>query len=138
MPILISWLYEDRIIWLRNSGQMTLDDMFVADASLRGYLDDSTATRVHLIMDNRAVQGWHIAPDELPKARSANQFMAHPRLGWVVMCGMPQGEKRLANFLGTMAAHEQNARLRTFYTVDEALAFLQEVDDSIPPLQIPE
>jgi hypothetical protein len=59
----------------------------------------------------------------------------HPKLGWVVV--VEQGNK-ITQFLTTIMAGVFKAQLRYFATFEEAIAFLQQVDSTLPDLYAPE
>ena len=126
MPTQSSWYLQDRIVLVRSIGNMTTDEMLADDRTLvNNFLNKTSAEKVHIIFDNTKTTGsppiW---------AFRKLKFHKHPKAGWTVAFG---GNKFI-NFMATIAAQLSNRHLRLFSTLNECLAYLKQVDESLMDL----
>ena len=123
MPYKLSWLVEGRVILNKSWGRHNQEDIPAYDQEMLRYLDAGTAPLVHSITDISELES-------MPSLASLTQFTftKHPRLGWQVNYGGKAALKVIAN----IAAQLFPLRYRSFSTLEEALAFLQHVDTTLP------
>ena len=124
MPFEVSWYIENRVIYTRGYGVITLDDL--ADASqliTQEYLSQGTPL-IHEIVDLRDME--HI-PSNLHKISNVLTYIKHPDYGWTIFVNT----NRVMNFIGPMLAKIARIRFRMFDDLDEGLAFLAEQDSSL-------
>ena len=85
-------------------------------------------------MDERGLRLFDLGGlEQLPGMTTLNKFQwpKHPRLGWVI--GYPQPNP-VISFLTYLMAQIFRSRNRTMNTLEETLAFLQQVDATLPDL----
>jgi hypothetical protein len=122
----ISWLLEGRVIFVRLTGVQTAEAASLFDREILPYLDNVQAPLVHLVFDT-------VGLEQLPGigVLSRFQWLKHPKTGWVV--GYPKPNGAIA-FITGFVSQLFKLRFRTFDTSQEALAFLQDVDATLPDL----
>lgn len=127
MPLKLQWLVEDQVFLRVAEGEVTVDEYYEHDARLiNNYLEPSPATRVHGIFDLTGL-------DQMPELKVLRQAKAikHSKTGWVVLVGVDNPViKLVASVMGQM----YQARFRFYNTIEEALDFLQSMDDTLPDL----
>src|SRR5262245_26858357 len=123
MPYQLSWLVEGRIISGKFSGKIPKELIPVFDREMLSYLDAGTAPLVHCISDITDLES-------APSLTAMIQFtyVKHPRMGWQILCG----GKPALKLLGNLASQVFRIRFRSFGSLEEALAFLQQVDSTLP------
>ncbi len=126
MPHMISWLVEGRVVLVYMAGSPDLEEASVFDQEIRSYLQEATAPLAHVILNVSELE-------QLPSLTTLSKFHwpRHPKTGWMVVYPQPN---RITGFVMSVASQLFNARFRPFDTLDETLAFLQEVDSTLPDL----
>lgn len=129
MPIEIGWYIEDRIILMKSSGHVTVDEIHAADEIGYHLLETSAATQplIHILLEeSEMTHNPGITP--YTQTRSTK----HPRLGWLVESGTL--DNRLFVFLGNVTAQILRLRYKQVPTFDDSLVFLMRVDSTLPDL----
>lgn len=123
----VEWLVEHRIILTTLSGLVRGADVPAFDQLINSHLDESPAKMVHYIGNVSALEKG----PSFSEVRSFT-FMKHPRFGW----GIQVNAKGylIARMITTLLTRLNNTPFREFTTMDEALNFLQSVDESLPDL----
>lgn len=129
MPIETTWLVEGRIINARLSGEVTPDDIRQSAAQVVQMIDSSDAELVHALHDATDVQSLPLRMIELRQAVKA--AYNHPNLGWTVAF---QVDSAVMRFLGNMTSSIFSIRYKIVDTREDALAWLQEMDATLPEL----
>lgn len=126
MNIQYYWLLKNRIVCRDVPPYSTVADLEAADLPLQEYFDSSPHDTVHLIIDASKIV-------EMPNAflLSKQGWLRHPKLGWILAFGnkRPENEAR-----GAVAAKAVAQRIRHFETLQEALKYLQKMDQTLPDL----
>ena len=123
----VTWLIEDKLLLLNSWGKLNVDEMNVLDLRITDMLDNSPEPLVHGIHD-------HTRAESIPSAKDLMQIKAgkHPRVGWLIIVGL---DNKLMKFFVSATGQVLNIRLRFMDTVEEALAFLQDIDTTLPDLK---
>lgn len=122
----LSWLVENRVIYENLAGNLTLDELREVGKLVGEYVATGTPF-VHLLADLTQVGKFPM------NLREINNIFENPypdRFGWMV--GVTNNQ--VVRFFGTMIPQLQGARIRMFASADEALRFLQSVDETLPKL----
>jgi hypothetical protein len=126
MPYEVQWLVENRVIYQRLYGHLILEELREAGQRVSEHVLAGTPL-VHMVSDFTHV-------DKFPmNLREVNSMLENPypeRFGWMI--GITSNT--LIRFFGTVVPQLQGARIRMFTSPEEALAFLQSMDDSLPVL----
>jgi hypothetical protein len=122
----ISWLLKGRIVLHQTFALPTQDDVAQMDEQFLDYLEQAEAPLLHFIYDMSA-------QDKVPdlKTMANMEFTRHPAMGWAIVIGTVNP---MTKFLITTVSQINKTRFRMFTTREEALAFLQEVDNTLPQL----
>ncbi len=125
MPYEISWLVDKRVIFSQTSGFLIGDDFTALNAAMEEYARMGE-NLIHIISDSTEVTGMDLGLRDLQKIR----FPDLPNMGWAISISPRQMERFFASVLMQLT----NKRGRQFATLEEALRFLQEIDDTLPQL----
>jgi hypothetical protein len=129
MPYNVQWLVEKRILLSRYEGTVTIEDA-------RGQVREGNALLregiplTHSIIDMSKVE-------KLPSLQLASEFMStdlsevRDKLGWTIVVT----NNKFLKFASSLFVPIFKVRQRFFGSLDEALAFLQEEDNTLPPLK---
>ncbi len=130
MPIEMSWYVQDRVILLKFIGDITVEDMQEISANYIDMVDTAEGDwLIHALHDADQMESLPRAiKDTVNNARDA---FKHPRSGWTVAYNI---RKPVLKLFGNMATGMLRVRYRIFNTRAEALAFLQETDQTLPEL----
>jgi hypothetical protein len=128
----LSWLYEGRVLYARVFGAITDDDDATFDAAIEEFLGMGTGLFVHLITDYTGVEQiqTHVRPvrEALPGTLAKD-----PRLGFRVACGAQHNP--MLRYLDSLASFALKPCALRFDYLDEALDYLNAVDDTLPRLR---
>ena len=128
MTVELSWLVENRVVYLYGYGVNELEDLIKIDREINAYMDESSAELVHTFIDLRRLQ-------KMPSLAAQNKLWTYPkhkRAGWQVFIGLDDPIQRM---IISVLVGLFKARFRRFSTPEEGLAFLQYVDDTLPDLK---
>jgi len=129
MPYKVEWLVEKRVLVSTYEGIMTIEDA-------RGQVREANALLregiplTHSIIDMSAVE-------KLPSLQLASEFMStdlsevRDKLGWTIVVT----NNKFLKFASSLFVPMFKVRQRFFGSLDEAFAFLQEEDTTLPPLK---
>ena len=129
MPYKVEWLVEKRLLLSRYEGIVTIED---ARGQVR---EGNTLLRegiplTHSIIDMSSVE-------KLPSLQLASEFMStdlsevRDKLGWTIVIT----NNKFLKFASSLFVPMFKVRQRFFDSLDEVLAFLQEEDNTLPPLK---
>lgn len=131
MPYDVQWLVPDRVMYVRYIGVFTRDDLYA-------YLEKSLAMRdeanerlgvggplVHTLTDGRDMVKNEM---ELKDVQSSLRSLRHQKVGWSVFVH----ESRLNRFIVSIAHQLVGVRHYICATMDEAVKFLRDNDDTLP------
>jgi hypothetical protein len=124
MTYQITWLLENRILYVLNTGIGTAEDVVNSTREVKTLLEQSRPF-VHMIVDGQQEANDIKLGDLLTILRTSP---ASPNLGWFIYVS----ESKMNRFFGSMASQMTGAQTKAFATLAEALAFLQHVDQSLP------
>jgi len=139
MTVEVGWLLPGRVLY--SPGTTDRDAMGERNARTLALIEaEGQPPLVHSIIDHSS----RYTPDEI--AQQPKQFMYyttlgsdevrqrllnHPMLGWVISVATPNAGLKMA---GAVASQQHNYRWHSVPTLEDAFAFLQERDVSLPDL----
>lgn len=132
MPSQISWLLDRRVIFVKFTGEVTVEDLQSFNTSMHEYLDLGQPPLVHIISDSSETNKFPINLGALNKVFF--QQRPNPKMGWIVVITA----NRMLSFVSSMLAQLGKSRFRTFNTMQEAIAFLNDIDVTLPTLVPPD
>jgi hypothetical protein len=130
MPYQVSWLVDKRIIYFQTSGVVSIDEVKAANKQIMVMLGEGTPF-MHLITDSSEVEKIQVSLTDL--ASVFRNMPSSPGLGWSIYVS----PKMVDRFLANVTTQMTNSRHREFPTLAEAIAFLQKMDETLPPIPIP-
>ncbi len=127
MPIDISWYLDGRIIDVKYSGDVTIEDKrYGADLEF-DFLEQGTAPLVHVLLN---ITDQTSSPTDIKAVQDAlDKALKHPKKGWTLAYG--KEEFQMENFVNSIVTQSSSARYRTFATKQETIEFLVYVDPSL-------
>lgn len=130
MPYEVSWLVEKRIIYFHTSGIATIDDVKAGNKKVMAMLEEGIPF-VHLITDSTDVEKVQLGLNDL--ASVFRDMPASPKMGWSIYIS----PKMLDRFFASVTTQLTKSRHREFTTLEDAIAFLRSVDDTLPEIELP-
>lgn len=129
MPYEIDWLSPERIILIQVLDDITDEHVWLADEQLMQMLQAHPQQLVHVIFDDTQA-------GTLPKAQVFSQirWMRQENLGWVISYG---GNSVLHRFFARFVTQFFGIRSRNLYSLEQAVDYLKQVDESLAEVQIP-
>ena len=128
MPVDLSWYVEGRVIYIKYSGDVTIEDKRIGAQQEYEFLDAGTSSLVHVLLD---ITDQTSSPTNIKAVQNAlDKALKHPKKGWTLAFG--KEEFRMENFVNSVVTQASSARYRTYVTLEETLEFLVYVD---PPLR---
>src|SRR3982751_297543 len=129
MPYQLSWLVEKRVIYTRLYGLVTSAELSAQKEEMEPLIQSSDQL-LYIITDGTDTTGTDMGLRDLQKT----QFADTPNLGWSVYIS----PKKMDRFFASVITQLWKKRSREFATLDEGIRFLQSVDESLPPIKLPD
>ncbi|MBN8635535.1 MAG: hypothetical protein J0M07_09460 [Anaerolineae bacterium] len=126
MPVGLAWLVEGKLILAKGWHALRADELPDFDERVLATIDQVSGSLLHGIHDYSEVETMPRIQD-LSKLKSGR----HPKIGWVVVIGL---DDRLLKFFVSTTLQIFGVRIRFMDNMEAALAFLQEVDSTLPDL----
>lgn len=124
-----TWLVDERVTVGYYEGKVTIDDLKYSQDETEQMWDEVDSRVIHGIMDMRYLTDY---PTNLSELIRSIKLFRNPRLGWVTLIT----HDTIIRFLGGAVVQLSKARFRTFTNVEQCLQFLNEVDETLPPMTI--
>ncbi len=115
------WYIPGKILYARNWGETTLEDIRIQVETLNQMMTESVSDSIYIILDLTQVTKALNLKD-FPKAFGS--YKTNPKYGWMLMVGQ---KDPLVRFASNVATNLFKAKQRTFNNVPEALDFLKVV-----------
>lgn len=126
MPVDVTWLQDNKVILIRFSGDVTVEDVGTANRQASPMIKVGTPL-VHEIVDLSRLSSF---PRNIQEMKQAIEFTEHDgQLGWTVVVAT----SKLLRFLSNMLVHLFHGRFAFVGTMKEALEFLAERDLQVYP-----
>jgi hypothetical protein len=119
MPYTIDWLYPNRVLIIKMIGSADIEDAAKLNEILLGHLEQATV-HLHMLLDFTEMTSF---PLNVHKARGTQEYMKHPKFGWLIAYG---SRNPVVKMLAAIVTQISNIRWRLFDTHAEAIAFLEE------------
>jgi len=129
MPYIMSWLVEKRVIYTRNYGFLTKEEISIQDQEQQSFIQQSE-NLVHIITDGTEMTRADVSLRDLQKM----QFVDVANLGWAIYIS----PSKMNRFFASVIMQLSKKRGRQFATLEEGLTFLQDMDDTLPPISMPD
>ena len=128
MPYQMSWLVEKRVIYARLYNHVTSQELAAYYQEMVAYSRKSELL-LHTITDSTDIKGMDMSLRDLQNT----PFADIRNLGWAVFIS----PSKINRFFASVITQLSKKRGRQFITLQEGLKFLQDIDDTLPPLSLP-
>lgn len=120
------WLVEGHLILVRMWGAWTDDDLRAFDEHACRILETINVPLVHIIFESSELES-------VPSIKALRDVRSrtHPRAGWSLEVGV---HNPILRFVMSAAAQMVKNRIRFFPSLADAVAFIQDVDSTLPDL----
>ena len=129
MPYQLSWLVEKRVIYTRLYGLVTSAELSAQKEEMEPLIQSSDQL-LYIITDGSDTTGTSMGLRDLQKT----QFADAANLGWAVYIS----PKKMDRFFASVITQLLKKRSREFATLEEGIRFLQSVDETLPPIPLPD
>ena len=129
MPYTMSWLVEKRVLYARMYDRMTSQQLTAYYQEMVAYSQTSELL-LHTITDSADMKNMEMGLRDLQNMT----FAGISNLGWAVFIS----PSKMNRFFASVITQLSKKRGRQFATLEEGLRFLQEIDDSLPPIPMPD
>ena len=129
MPYALSWLVDKRVIYTRLYGFITGDELSAQREEMQPLIQDSDQL-LYIITDATDSTGTNLGLRDLQKT----QFADATNLGWAVYIS----PKKMDRFFASVITQLLKKRSREFATLEEGIRFLQSIDETLPPIPMPD
>jgi hypothetical protein len=126
----IRWLVDKRIIYMSTSGTVTMDDVRSCNLAIMEMLEVGTPF-IHVISDSTDMQKNEIGLGDL--VTMIKTVPSSPKMGWSIYVS----KNKLDRFFASVTMQLSKTRNREFDSVEKALAFLMENDDTLSDIPMP-
>src|SRR3954465_2283693 len=128
MPYKVSWLVDKRVIYTRLYGLVTSEGLSAQKEQMVPLIQSSDQL-LYIITDGSDTTGTSMGLRDLQKT----QFADAANLGWAVYIS----PKKMDRFFASVITQLLKKRSREFATLEEGIRFLQSVDETLPPIPLP-
>lgn len=129
MPLEVNWAVENRVVLVKAIGHVTEIELDAYDEIVVSYLEQSDAHLIHLVLE-----ATHLATMPMkPHFYTELGWATHPKLGWVIPVNL---QNKAFRFLVSVVSQLLKNRLRMEDSTEEAIAFLHDIDPTIPMPEI--
>jgi len=124
MPYSIEWYVPKRLILEKAFGDVTMEELLRFNAEVTKLIADEGVTPVHVIADLSKVGRY---PSSLRDILGTMRQNNPEKMGWMVVVT----ENPMMRFVASIIFQIARLRLRMFPTMQQALAFLAETDETL-------
>lgn len=129
MTVVYSWLLEKRIIYIYNCGEITRDELMAVNEIVQPMVREGTKF-VHTITDGTDIEKVAVGLGDIRQA-FFGRIQDIEKRGWTITV-TPSAMQR---FFSSVMYQWADIRNRHYATMEEALRFLVESDDTLPPYE---
>jgi hypothetical protein len=130
MPFDAYWIHESRVTAGRFWGEITMEELVEANKVAIERIRAGTPP-VHVVVDTLAIEKM---PVNLKAITGLIAYTKEPNLGYIIYVA----HNPLVSFFNAAITRMAGAKSETVRTMEEALAMLPRLDQSLPNLSLPE
>jgi len=127
----VAWCIEGRVLYVQFGDFMASDSTVMLLRYISHEIDRLTnplRLKTHVIFNTELAKNQQ--PNIMPLTKAINEYFTRPQLGWTVLVTTSRFHRTISH----MAAQLTNARWQSFVTDAAAMAFLNDVDHTLPDL----
>ncbi len=129
MTVSVTWKFERRIIDVKFSGRVTIEEIEQASHTVVRYIREGQAP-VHVVANMIGVEHY---PREFGRLAGAIPHLAEKNLGKTILIG---SNDRLVQLMVSVIRHAVQIDLRMFDSLEKTLIFLSEADPTLPGAKV--
>jgi len=130
MTFELSWYRPEKVICEAIIGKITIHESQKLVQTLEQYLEDSTASQVHIMIDLSQMADDTMTVHLL--STTITPLCIHRKVGWIVVFGQIESIPQLRSAITTQFF---GMRYRAFETAEEALTFLRGKDPALETIE---
>lgn len=131
MEYKLEWSVPRRVILIKVSGDVSLDELRQFNTELIAFLNEGTAP-THLISIGNDIRR---VPTNLMHIRESISYIQHPHIGWTII--VQEKPNPLTSFFVSVAMQATGMKLRQVKTLNDALTTLQRIDQTLRDVSPP-
>ena len=124
MPYSLEWYVPKRLILEKAFGDLTVEELVRFNAEVTTMITNEGTAPVHVIADLTKVERY---PSSLRDILNTMRQNNPEKVGWMVVVT----ENPIMRFVASMIFQMARLRLRIFPTMAQAVAFLNDIDDTL-------
>ncbi len=128
MPTQVGWLIENRVLYSQSTGAIDMDLVIQHADFLVELLSNGQTTDIHLIIDSLKLTKFRV--DIVKLNGQTKRYLEHPRL----KCNIDVTRNVKNQMLGNVVSDMAGVRWAHYETLEAALNFLNDFDETLPPL----
>lgn len=131
MPYELDWVFIKRVIYVRNHGELSHNDIETMHTKIQEMLAEGIAP-IHIIEDDREFNGLSQASVEMVHfVFKAAYEINYEKIGWAVVI-VPESLTEIADLFGMIGEVTAHVKYHRVETLPEALEFLEEHEATLP------
>lgn len=130
MTYQLSWLVEKRVIYLKQSGIINYEELKESFYGHQAMRKEGIAP-VHVINDSTNIKSISFGLSDIKKLLIISK--STPTQAWYVVVT----PNRFIRIIANIAAQFSGGKQRGFVSLEEAILFLEDVDDSLGKIPLP-
>lgn len=128
MPYQIEWLVEDRVIFNKVSGYLSLSETFQITDGYIELFDASPHDKIHILVDFQEMTGYELNLSGL--RQSSDGTLSHNKMGWLIAYGLDATVHPMVRFTFAYVTQFFRTQLRIAQDHAEAVHILKRIDHS--------
>jgi hypothetical protein len=124
-----AWLIKEHVV-LTHLGDFDIPELEEMAQAMATYQTSTSASQVHQVVDVRDLKN---SPPNINALRQHLGYWQHPKMGYVIAVGI---NNPVVSFLAQILPKMIGVKFHKVDTIDEAIKFLQKMDDSLAGLTL--
>ena len=133
MPVSHRWFLKDRIVLFEFSGVITFEEVVSSLEESARIVNETEGQSIHFLHDWSQLERFPTNILQIRKETNA-PIRNLRKLGWLVIYG---AENRLLRYISHTVLQVFKIRFRMFTHAEDAIAYLRQMDPTLPELAVP-
>lgn len=125
MEYTVQWHIPKRVILIRVSGDVSIEELARFNDDIVKHLNEGTAP-VHLLSIGENIRR---VPTNLMKIKQTTTYLQHPNMGWTVI--VQEKPNPLTGFMVSVATQATGMKLRQVKSLTDGVETLRRIDQSL-------
>jgi len=123
------WVLEDRVVFVEVSGVWDEASLKLINQDFFSYLNQTKSPPIHFVVDASHL----VRTASIFVISKQIKFTSHRNLGWIITLGI--GHAKLIRSVFEISEKMLGVRAKNVPTLDDALALLNQLDETLPDLK---